>query len=820
MYAFVATTLRGPAALGKRIAVTYTGATVVRWTGVLLCALFGVLTPRAVAQDDVRRALVHITVEEGGLGYRARETLSFGVPLPRGVLRGPERLRCWRDNDNSALPVQASALSRWPDGSLRWALIDTQLELQAREQVSLVVGIADDIPPNPDPWQFEAGEDRRNPIGGTVSDGRTTWRLVNRGEESDTVLGLRPRLLDVLGHFYGARVDLDSIRILERGALRLTIEVSGEHRAQAPEGLPVAFHTFTARVHLLAGTGRARVEWTLQNGPLHDPTGPLAFLSYELLMDVGAGPHGIEVPGSPVHDDVRFVLSQNGPSREQADYNVNGKHLAVITQQDLWAGVDSPDGGVYVHRRDSANNHPAAVSYEPGDALHVGLLPERPGNGYWLDDAQQKTFRLTIARGVGKAGRSMMMNAARPAHVSLDPRDVAASGAWGDTGIMYVPDLAEMRTDVWRPRNPATGWTDWGEFHSTNTHTTGSPRNRLSVYLEAIQSGRTDLYEMARARAWHAMDLRPYHILGFRADEFPSANLHEGLPHGNEPPQNRLGRTGIDSRYIEYKRDLPTRGHGYNGFDPEHMTLDDVYECYLLTGDRVALDALRSAGEAMLTWRSVMSGGELHTGRSTGWTLRALVQVHRATGDRRYLDAAADMVARADAGRGRGEVKYLHRNRPDARHIAESESEAPWMVAIAIQGLAAYYAETADPAVPPMLRDLVSFIMASYRGERGFADALPVDGPLTGGTTNSPLGVSQWVPGALAEAAFITGDHAPVDRAYAYYRVIRLHPTYGLSFGSKTWPFWQAYLQSLRERHGDAAVRSVSTFRMPKPEPR
>jgi hypothetical protein len=817
MSAFVATDLR------LSTVSRYTGRIAVRWTEglgrLLLCVLIGLAAPRAAGQDAPRTPLVHVTVEEGGLGYREREAVSFGVPFARGVVRSPARLRCWREDDRRALPVQARALSRWPDGSLRWALIDTQLELQAREEVPLVVGIADAIPPDPEPWTFDS-PDPRNIYSGTVSDGRTTWRLLRRGANGDAVLGMQPRLLDVFGHQYGASIDIGSLRIVERGPVRLAVEVSGFHRPLDAGGLDVPFHTFTARVHLLAGTGRAQVQWTLQNGPLHDPTGPLAFLSYELLLEPGPAPRGIEVPGTNVHDDVRFTLRHDGPRRDDADFSVNGKHIGIVAHQDLWAGVDSAAGGVFVHRRDSANNHPASISYEPAGPLRIGLLPEAKGTLHWLDDAQQKTFRLTIARGVGKAGRMTMMNATRPAHITLDPHDLAASGAWGDTGTFYVPDASRMRVDVWRPRNPDTGWSAWGEFHSRNTHTTGSPRNRLSVYLEAMQSGRRDIYEFAQARAWHAMDLRPYHILGFNADEYPKANLHEGLPHGNEPPENRLGRTGIQERHAEYKVDLPTKGHGYNGFDPEHMTLDDVYECYLLTGDLVALDALRSAGEAMLTWRSVMPGGELHTGRTTGWTLRALLQVHRATGDRRYLDAAADMVARADAERGRGKVKYLHRNRPDARHIAGTESEAPWMVAIAIQGFAAYYTETQDPRVVPMLNDLVSFIMASYRGERGFADALPVDGPLTGGTTSSPLGVSQWVPGALAEAAFITGDHEPVDRVYSYFRVIRLHPTYGLTFGSKTWPFWNAYMQSLKERHGDAAVMSPATFRMPQADER
>ena len=49
----------------------------------------------------------------------------------------------------------------------------------------------------------------------------------------------------------------------------------------------------------------------------------------------------------------------------------------------------------------------------------------------------------------------------------------------------------------------------------------------------------------------------------------------------------------------------------------------------------VAHEALAQAGEAMLTWHTVMPGFDLHSARSFGWTLRALVQVFRATGDRR-----------------------------------------------------------------------------------------------------------------------------------------------------------------------------------------
>jgi hypothetical protein len=447
--------------------------------------------------------------------------------------------------------------------------------------------------------------------------------------------------------------------------------------------------------------------------------------------------------------------------------------------------------------------------------LRIGLLPPAEGEEFWLDDATQKTFRLTLGRDLGEAGREAMIRATVPAHVALDPRDVELSGAWGDTGHVYVPDSAQTSAAVERQHSIPTGWADWGESYTKKTTVSGSPRNRLSVFLEAMQSGRREPYEVALARARHAMDLRPYHIQGFSADEYPKANLHQGVPHPNEPPEIRLGRTGIEGHYPNYKLGLPAKGHGYNGFDPEHMTLDDVYECYLLTGDPVALDALHSAGEAMLTWRYVMSGGNLFSSRIVGWTLRALVQVYRATGDRRYLDAAADMVARADSERGRGPVKYLRKLGPDPRRLPDKQSEAPWMVAVAMHGLAAYWYETQDPVVPPMLRDLTSFVMGAWRGN-GFVGYLPVDAPWSGGKEMQPLGTTQWIPGALGIAAFITGDHEPVDTTYAFYREMHaLTRNNPVRFGSSNWHWWQGYLVSLQRRYGDAAVRGPARFTPP-----
>jgi PcRGLX-like N-terminal RIFT barrel domain len=781
-------------------------------------SLFALLLATAAAAQappapPARTPLCHVTARESADEYRAREPLSFGVPIARAALPAADaaRLRVWREADGAPLPAQARAQSFWPDGSVKWALVDTQLELQALQNLRLVVGLAPDVPEAPSPFKFSFDKDAGRAF---VEDGTTRWPLLERRKDGDAVLGLRPWLVDRFNHIYRAQLDSATLKVEQDGPLRWSLRVEGVHKRADEDGLPIDFHDFVVHADLLAGTGTARVEWTLRNGPLQDPPGALGFHSYELLLDA-EGATSAAVPGSLDGAKHDFALRQDGAGVGDFSYVADGKALGVSQPSDLWCGLldADPAHGLWVHREDSAHNHPASLWWQAGGPLHIGLLPNTKGTTYWLDDAQQKTFRLTLARDVGRAGRGLVVQACRPVHVLLDPQDVAASGAWGDTGAFYVPSLGEMREPPPAPKEPRDGWVDWGEWNVRNTHAAGSPRNRLSVFLEAVQSGSVDAYDLAVARARHAMDIRPFHIAGFSADKFPHANLYEGTPHPNEPPENRLGRSEMDAKFPEYKAGLPPDGHGYNGCESEHMTLDDIYEDWLLTGDPVARESLAQVGEAMLTWHTVMPGFDLHSARSFGWTLRALVQVYRATGDKRFLDACRGMVARGDEHRGKGDVKYFRAGPPDARHIPDKASESSWMVSVALHGLAAYWSETQDPLVPPMARDLSAFILSAYRGADGFISDIPCDGSPPKGTATQAGGTSQWIPGGLAAAAAITGDYGPVDKVYDYYRAMRTRKgSARLRFGSEGWHWWQDYLVALQRRYGEAAVQGAEGF--------
>ena len=60
-------------------------------------------------------------------GSRRSEPVTVGVPFPRGLLATPADLRLSTPAGEDQ-PVQVTALDRWHDGSVRWALLDFQAD--------------------------------------------------------------------------------------------------------------------------------------------------------------------------------------------------------------------------------------------------------------------------------------------------------------------------------------------------------------------------------------------------------------------------------------------------------------------------------------------------------------------------------------------------------------------------------------------------------------------------------------------------------------------------------------------------------------------
>src|ERR1022692_1164623 len=69
---------------------------------------------------------------------RQREPLTFGVPLPSGVVRDISHWAFY-SADGPGRPVQARVLDRWADGSARWVLVDAQADVAAHRDTECYI---------------------------------------------------------------------------------------------------------------------------------------------------------------------------------------------------------------------------------------------------------------------------------------------------------------------------------------------------------------------------------------------------------------------------------------------------------------------------------------------------------------------------------------------------------------------------------------------------------------------------------------------------------------------------------------------------------
>jgi len=97
---------------------------------------------------DVKPSELRVVVTDQARSV-CRGPVTSGMPLPRGFCADSRWLALRREEDGNRLPLQASALSRWPDGSIRWALLTFVADAAVPRRSYLVTADAREPAPAP-----------------------------------------------------------------------------------------------------------------------------------------------------------------------------------------------------------------------------------------------------------------------------------------------------------------------------------------------------------------------------------------------------------------------------------------------------------------------------------------------------------------------------------------------------------------------------------------------------------------------------------------------------------------------------------------------
>jgi len=658
----------------------------------------------------IERIPLRVTERQGF--DRDAQPVSTGVPLPAGHLWDPASVRLM-DPEGRQLPLQTEVLSRWPDGSIRWLLLDFQASVAAGAVAEYVLeygsevtrlsveGIRveeddDTIIVDTGPLAVEFGKSgsllRRLKVDAMSWDDASSPEIIFHGAGGLTVTTTEAP---------------HTVEIEEAGSERVVVKASGEiHAVRGDESLNFAYDL---RFHFYRHSSVIRIDPTITNLLAWEPH---IGISYTDLTRVS-----LRLPGWVPAKQLVFRI---GTDREPI--SGQGRHVSLL-QSEANAFEIVADG----KQIGSGRRATGWVDLSDGDirlSLGIRHFWEQAPKAIWVDGEGDLIVDLWakqdnhLIMGGGEAKRHELYLAwgdtgAETPKAMLDPLRAVAPASWysatggfgrpfllieEDELVLYEPHVAIYEEFVKqgyerlmenRDRLGEYGWRNFGDWSTTwdNDGWGNCEYDLAHVYFQQFtRTGDLRFFDLAETAARHWMDV----------DLIWAANnrwwLGGGLQHS------------------EAHRRYAAADHTWN---------QGLIDYYHLTGDRRSLEAAQAVGDffAYLALerpnqrrpRVVQTPDKDLPTRNPGWALIALISLYESTLDPYYLQAAEAVVEiLAEEQQDDGQWTYrIPANEIESRPIATK----PFMTAIILRALGDYHRVTGDEKAAEMLVRGLEFLV-------------------------------------------------------------------------------------------------------------
>ena len=629
------------------------------------------------------------------------EPVTVGVPLPAGLIDNPAYVAL-NDDQGRPVPLQARPTDHWPDGSIRWLLLDFQITGAVVPQRRYMLRFGETPAPMRSPQltvdeaarqiaidtgaaQFVVRSGSAFPFASIRSGGH---QVVDASNSALVVTTPQGELLET---------KFMRVAVEERGHLRTTIRVEG---AIGPSRRPQLL--MVGRLQFLAGSSAVRVALTVRNPrrsrhqggiwELGDP-GSIYLRDMSLRLSLPGAITRIEcaaeagVPLSPIALPVEIYQVSSGGTNWQSAAHVDrhGEIPCTFCGYRMESGGGRVDGRratpVMIARHSHGRvgfamehfwqNWPKAMSAEP-NALLLRLFPGQCANEHELQGGEQKTHRFTLMFGDEPSALDAQFWSREPAAVRATPAWYCGSGAVanltpaGTDPYQQLVDAAIEGSDSFeRKRESADeyGWRHFGDIHADHENAfSGLSEPVVSHYnnqydavagfaYQFMRSGQPRWHQFMSELACHVIDIDIYHTDGDK-----SAYNHGLFWHTAH--YVTAGR----SSHRSFPRDPKVNGGGPSN---EHNYTLGLRLNWLLTGDPQSREAaiglagwviaMDDGKKTMFRWLSASHTGlasqtyspSYHgPGRGAGHSILALLDGHRLTQDQVFLDKADQLIRR------------------------------------------------------------------------------------------------------------------------------------------------------------------------------
>jgi hypothetical protein len=674
-----------------------------------------------------------LTVEEPSSVDRDQWPVTSGIPFAQGTLLDDQTVALVDEADHE-IPLQTESLARWPDGSVRWLLLDFPIDLAANQTRSLRLRYGPEVrraavenplrvvPGEDGQLTFETGPVRLEYDPRMFQPQGTAYLSSTAGDRADRKVTINCGSAGVSlrdEHKHGFRPlaptgGAAKFTVEQAGPLRACLRVSGWHGG----GNDTRLFRYVARIHAYRGQPWIRVFYTFIND--HQDALMARIRKLEIRFYVlGSSSEYCLLDGRSVDRGRLFQVDENHYTID--DQPAGGRAAG-------WAAVGSEDAGMAVGLRDFWQNWPKAIDVHRG-LVCLGLCPEIPDglyDGKPLEEENKLYYALrdglyTFKVGVAKTHEfyvnyfhggpraddlaSFFQAASQPLLAVADPQYVSATKALGE----FPPADPEADTeefagyDRWldralekhlerRERVREYGLLNYGDWYGERRVNWGNLEYDLAhgMFLQYLRTGNRRYFERGEQAARHHIDVDVVH----------ATNPHLKNPWG-PPPQvgeiwlHCLNHTGgyYDNAPLPVSRTYQM-GHSTNF---GHVWVGGDLEYYFLTGDRRAREVAIQIADAMVRHCPTRYGDHI---RALGWPIILVLNAYEATGDRKYLDAATAcwQVLKQHIDWQRGWVVRLAKG-----HCVHPEQtcygNVPFMEGLTVSALARYHRITQDPEV-------------------------------------------------------------------------------------------------------------------------
>jgi len=526
---------------------------------------------RAEYAWDGQRFRIPLEVRETAGVDRDRWPFTSGVPFPPGVLNTTDRLRV-TDAQGLTVPCEFHVLSRHAgrDNSVRWLLLDCQLDIRASERKQLFLDNAGDGTPLRPGIRVSRTSEGLNIDNGLlqldlkrgqgVSLGQVRYQgraLLDSGHDAGLVLS--GQAVDRFRHFTGKswnthgwsrdvseerasipardyRARIENLEVEQQGPLHLVVRLEGDFLPLDGSAPLPGFYRHTTRIHVHANSPLVRVESSLENSERRQPQWmyPLTEARLELPLALEGTPEAVVGHGDDhIAVVARSLEALQGTPREvrqgRKRFAQPGR-LVVTTDRGVKTSdrplryllARSPRGSAGVTLRYLWQEGPRALRLRDGrlTAAFHARDPEAP-EPYDLDFGERTLNDLLYFLSDGPMDPE---DARRHALAFEYPLFARAPNAWyADSEVWYFefsPDADDVR--LRKRRSQGGHWVPelagYRRFGNARGYNSGGHHESLnSAWLDALASGDPVEFEhdLATSRwlishnpGWHYRDNR------------------------------------------------------------------------------------------------------------------------------------------------------------------------------------------------------------------------------------------------------------------------------------------------------------------------